>query len=70
LAGTPPALNTTSFRGFPDISTTRPPTWKDPMSRKVIGSPAIAGLNAATVPAQIKIVNSLSRIVSLPDDED
>src|SRR5262245_51645606 len=40
--------------------------WKDPMSRKVIGSPANAGLNVVTVAAQIRIVTSFPRIVSLP----
>jgi hypothetical protein len=40
------------------------------MSRKMIGSPANAGLNAATVPAQIRIVNSFPRIVSRPGDKD
>src|SRR5882672_5489969 len=38
LAGTPPGVNTTSFTGLPEISTSRPPTWNEPMSRSAIGA--------------------------------
>src|SRR5438445_1601527 len=38
LAGTPPGVNTTSFTGLPEISTSRPPTWNEPMSRSPIGA--------------------------------
>jgi hypothetical protein len=34
FAGTPPGVNTTSFTGLPVISTSRPPTWNDPISRR------------------------------------
>src|SRR5438309_11783404 len=38
LAGTPPGVNTISFTGLPEISTSRPPTWNEPMSRSAIGA--------------------------------
>src|SRR5712691_2290443 len=38
FAGTPPGVNTTSFTGLPEISTSRPPTWNEPMSRSAIGA--------------------------------
>src|SRR2546430_11694530 len=38
FAGTPPGVNTISFTGLPEISTSRPPTWNDPMSRSAIGA--------------------------------
>src|SRR5256886_16697890 len=38
LAGTPPGVNTISFTGLPEISTPRPPTWNEPMSRSAIGA--------------------------------
>src|SRR5437879_12202906 len=37
-AGTPPGVNTISFTGLPEISTSRPPTWNEPMSRSAIGA--------------------------------
>src|SRR5439155_10862932 len=40
FAGTPPGVNTISFTGLPEISTSRPPTWNDPMSRSAIGARA------------------------------
>src|SRR2546423_5259966 len=40
LAGTPPGVNTISFTGLPEISTSRPPTWNEPMSRSTIGASA------------------------------
>src|SRR3984957_4576039 len=42
LAGTPPGVNVTSLVGLPLISTRRPPTWNEPMSRSAIGSAACA----------------------------
>src|SRR2546426_6777041 len=37
-AGTPPGVNTISFTGLPEISTSRPPTWNEPTSRSAIGA--------------------------------
>src|SRR5713226_9297703 len=55
FAGTPPGVNTTSFTGLPEISTSRPPTWNEPMSRKAIGSAAFATADVATVNAAASI---------------
>src|SRR5215218_749097 len=44
LAGTPPGVKVTSLTGLPEISTSRPPTWNEPMSRSAIGSAALASV--------------------------
>src|SRR5436309_15536174 len=38
LAGTPPGVNTISFTGLPEISTSGAPTWNEPTSRSAIGA--------------------------------
>src|SRR5688572_1824812 len=42
FAGTPPGVNTTSFTGLPEITTSRPPTWNEPISFSAIGACAQA----------------------------
>src|SRR6266581_6250194 len=49
FAGTPPGVNTTSLTGFPEISTSRPPTWNEPMSRRAYGAEVQAERIAETV---------------------
>src|SRR5712691_7710386 len=48
FAGTPPGVNTTSLTGFPEISTSRPPTWNEPMSRRAMGAEVQAVRSAMT----------------------
>src|SRR2546425_13015513 len=59
FAGTPPGVNTTSLTGFPETSTSRPPTWNEPMSRRAMGTEVQA------VRSKAGISNSIERIVSL-----
>src|SRR6266513_598013 len=49
FAGTPPGVNTTSFTGLPVISTSRPPTWNEPMSRRALGAEVQAVRSAAII---------------------
>src|SRR6267378_4227286 len=56
FAGTPPGVNTTSFTGLPESSTSRPPTWNEPMSRSAIG--------AWAQPARIRIPRMRKPMVS------
>src|ERR1700676_3382407 len=55
LAGTPPGVKVISLTGLPDISTSRPPTWNEPMSRKAIGSAGVATGRGATPNAAASI---------------
>src|SRR5215475_11401482 len=48
FAGGPPGVKTTSFTGLPLIVTSRPPTWKEPMSLSWIGACAQAAIAART----------------------
>src|SRR6266568_9503639 len=48
FAGTPPGVKTTSLTGLPVISTSRPPTWNEPISASTIGGSCAA---ASAVPA-------------------
>ncbi|MEJ0069727.1 MAG: hypothetical protein WDO24_14460 [Pseudomonadota bacterium] len=44
MLGGPPGVRRTSWIGLPEIVTSRPPTWNEPMSRSTIGgSSACAG---------------------------
>jgi hypothetical protein len=59
-AGGLPRFSVTSRTGLPEISTSLPPTWNDPMPRKVIGSSA----DAVLIDAANKIASQAARILS------
>src|SRR6266568_4805736 len=59
FAGTPPGVNTTSLTGFPETSTSRPPTWNEPMSRRAMGAEVQAVRSAANDRVNLAHMNTL-----------
>src|SRR6267378_4147546 len=50
--------------GLPLISTSRPPTWNEPMSRKAMGSAAIAATDVATVSTAARVTPRISDMIA------
>src|SRR6266403_5787241 len=64
FAGTPPGVNVTSLTGLPLISTSRPPTWNEPMSRKAMGSAALAATDVKTVNTAARVTPKISDMIT------
>jgi hypothetical protein len=69
FAGTPPGVKVTSLTGLPEISTSRPPTWNEPISRSAIGSAALASVadirTATAETIATRIINPPIVVISL-----